>query len=173
MLSKILPILIALIGLGIGSGAGIFLRPVEAPTGDHTNEGSTPEENAAAVAAPADGHEGGTENNPENAPEYVKMSNQFVVPILEKGRVSAMVILAISLEVTHGNSDAVYAREPKIRDALLQVLFDHANAGGFKGSFTDGANMVLLRKALLEAVQTNVGEIVTNVLISDIARQDS
>jgi flagellar protein FliL len=162
-MGKILPILLALIGLGAGTGAGFFLRPAAEPAADQTG---TSAEGHAAAAKPA-------EADPEHTPEYVKMTNQFVIPVLQGGRVASMVILAISLEVTNGSSDAVYAREPKLRDAMLQVLFDHANAGGFEGSFTDGANMILLRKALLEAAQSTIGETVTNVLISDIARQDS
>ena len=71
-------------------------------------------------------------------PEYVKLNNQFVVPVVEDGRVAAMVVLSLSLEVEAGNTEAVYQREPKLRDAFLQVLFDHANVGGFCGSFTDG-----------------------------------
>jgi hypothetical protein len=56
---------------------------------------------------------------------------------------------------------------------MLQVLFDHANSGGFNGSFTDGANLVLLRKALLEAALRIFGKDVTDVLIVDILRQDT
>jgi hypothetical protein len=56
---------------------------------------------------------------------------------------------------------------------FLQVLFDHANAGGFQGSFTDGSNLVILRKALFESAAGILGEQVKDVLISDIARQDS
>lgn len=114
-----------------------------------------------------------TPEDPESAPEYVKMSNQFVVPILEKGRVIAMVILNLSLEVTPGTSEGIYAREPKLRDAFLQILFDHANSGGFNGDFTDGANLTLLRKALKEVARTTIGESVTDVLVTDLARQDS
>jgi flagellar protein FliL len=162
MFRKLLPLLLALAGLGIGSGAGLYLRPAPDPAATHE-----------APETPAPEAHAGADTNPETAPEYVKLSNQFVIPVLEGGRVASMVILAISLEVTHGSTDAVYAREPKLRDALLQVLFDHANSGGFKGDFTDGSNLVLLRKALLESAQSSLGEIVTNVLINDIARQDS
>ena len=159
---KLLPLLLALVGLGIGGGAGVFLRPApQAPAEGAAAEGPAAEAPAAEAA------------DPETPPEYVKLSNQFVIPVLEGGKVASMVILAISLEVTHGSTDAVYAREPKLRDALLQVLFDHANSGGFKGDFTDGANMVLLRKALLESAKSTLGDTVSNVLISDIARQDS
>ena len=106
-------------------------------------------------------------------PDYVKLNNQFIVPLLEEGKVVSMVIVSLSLEVTQGMTDTVYAREPKLRDAFLQVMFDHANAGGFRGSFTDAANLVLLRKALLEMAEKTLGDWVSDVLIVDIVRQDS
>jgi hypothetical protein len=84
-----------------------------------------------------------------------------------------MVVLSLSLEVAPGSTEAVYEREPKLRDALLQVLFDHANVGGFSGSFTDGSNLILLRTSLKEASALVLGTIVRDVLITDIARQDS
>ena len=101
------------------------------------------------------------------------MNNQFVVPIVDEGRVSAMVVLSLSLEVEPGNTEAVYQREPKLRDAFLQVLFDHANIGGFSGSFTDVSNLVVLRTSLKEAASRVLGTVVVDVLITDIARQDS
>jgi hypothetical protein len=52
-------------------------------------------------------------------------------------------------------------------------MFDHANAGGFMGTFTDGSNMILLREALGEVAQSILGPDVTDVLIVDIVRQDS
>ncbi len=179
MIRKLIPILLGLIGLGIGVGAGIFLRPaaetaieVEAGAAEH----AAPTEADAAdaeVAKAAQASEPPKDETAEGGPEYVKLSNQFVIPVVEQGRVVSMVILALTLEVGAGTTEAIYAREPKLRDAFLQVLFDHANSGGFNGAFTDGANLVLLRKALLEAAQTAIGPNVSDVLISDIARQDS
>jgi hypothetical protein len=96
-----------------------------------------------------------------------------VVPVVEQGRVDAMVVLAISLEVEAGNTETVYQREPKLRDAFLQVMFDHANVGGFSGTFTDGSNLVVLRTNLKEAAAMILGTVVRDVLITDIARQDS
>lgn len=165
MLKKLLPIVLGLFGLGLGGGAGFVLRPAPEPVAE------------SAAQPGGEGGYGAADDNakpdPASAPEYVKMSNQFVVPVLKEGQVAAMVILAISLEVTHGGSDPVYAREPKLRDAFLQVLFDHANAGGFDGDFTDSANLTFLRKALLETAQSIIGDSVTDILISDLARQDS
>jgi flagellar protein FliL len=182
MIRKLIPILLALVGLGIGIGAGLFLRPAAEATNEtaHGAEGAATEGDASkaeddaahADTAPKEGEAAAAEDA-ENGPEYVKLSNQFVIPVLEQGQVASMVILALTLEVAHGSSETTYTREPKLRDAFLQVLFDHANSGGFKGAFTDGSNLVLLRKALLEAAQTAIGPTVTDVLISDIARQDS
>ena len=159
-MKKLFPIILALVGLSVGLGAGVFLRP-------------KPE--VAADASATDDHAPTTAEadlDPESLPEYVKLNNQFVVPVLQDGRVTSMVILALSLEVKKGAAEKIYSREPKVRDALLQVLFDHANAGGFEGAFTDGANLVFLRTALLEAAKSTLGDDVTDVLISDIARQD-
>jgi flagellar protein FliL len=151
MMGKLIPLLLALIGLGAGIGGGMALRPMPEPM-----------EEVVEV-----------EIDPEMLPEYVKMNNQFVVPVLEGGQVAAMVILSLSLEVKKGASEEVYSREPKLRDAFLQVMFDHANSGGFSGSFTDGSNLILLREALLEMANKTLGDIISDVLISDIVRQDS
>lgn len=151
MIRKLIPVLLVVIGVGVGIGAGLFLRPAPDPEAKKVVE----------------------EIPPELQPDYVKMNNQFVIPIVENGRVGSVVILALSLEVNAGSSDAVFAKEPKLRDAFLQTLFDHANAGGFRGSFTDGANIVLLRRALLEVAQSTMPDTILDVLIADIARQDT
>lgn len=157
MIKKLFPVILALLGLGAGVGGGLALRPAADHPGEPTAE--------THLTDPAP--------DPAEAPEYVKLSNQFVVPVLEGGHVVSMVIMALSLEVAKDTSEAVYSREPKLRDSFLQVMFDHANAGGFKGDFTDGSNLVLLRKALLESAQRILPDSVKDVLISDIARQDS
>lgn len=124
-----------------------------------------PDDSIEVVGGGAEGHGGGSE-------EYVKLSNQFVVPLVDNGQVAAMMVLTLSLEVEPGGSDAVFAREPKLRDALLQVLFDHANADGFKGRYTDAETMVPLRRALREAAVKVLPGTVKDVLIADIVRHD-
>lgn len=176
MIRKLLPVLLALLGLGAGLGAGLVLRPAaEHPPEDAAagaEEGEAHAGETGHAVPPAEDHAAG-DQAAEDAPEYVRMNNQFVVPVLEGGQVVSLVILSLSLEVTPGSSQDIYAREPKLRDAFLRVLFDHANAGGFRGSFTDGANLTLLRNALMEQARTICGELVRDVLISDIARQDA
>ncbi|MCL6286029.1 flagellar basal body-associated FliL family protein, partial [Ruegeria sp. 2012CJ41-6] len=106
--------------------------------------------------------------------EFLKMSKQFVVPLLDGEHLAGLANLALSLEVEPGTSEPFYAREPKLRDAFLQVLFDHANTGGFDGAFTMSGKLDPLRQALLDAAQYELGDdAVHAVLIVDIARQDN
>ncbi|MFD1510104.1 flagellar basal body-associated FliL family protein [Lacimonas salitolerans] len=158
-MGKILPILLVLVGVGGGVGAGLALRP------DTSEQASLPDCKPVETAQITPG------STPVQ-PEYVKLNNQFVVPVVDRERVASMVVLSLSLEARAGSSDAVFAREPKLRDVFLQVLFDHANVGGFRGAFTTSGNMDSLRQALLDAAQGVMGGDVTNVLITDIARQD-
>lgn len=144
----VIPLVIGILGLPLGAGAGYFLRP--APDAE--------EDTAQKEAAPR---------------EYVDMSNQFVIPILSEGVVAGLVVLSLSLEVQEGQSNAVLTHEPKLRDVFLQAMFAHANAGGFRGSFTDSAALAPLRQALLEAATGILPEIVSGVLIKDIVRQDN
>ncbi|MFQ6773931.1 flagellar basal body-associated FliL family protein [Cereibacter sphaeroides] len=171
MMRFLLPLLLALAGLGVGVGAGLFLRPsAEAAGPDHATGGQGAADAHAPAAEPAtEGHSA----NPEEQPEYAKLNNQFIVPIIEDGRVASMVILSLSLEVPPGGTEQVYAVEPKLRDGMLSVLFDHANAGGFRGAFTEAANLVALRRALLEVARSVLGPTAIDVLITDIMRQDS
>ncbi len=192
MLGKLVPVLLAVFGLVAGAGAGLFLRPssTHAPAvTEDTSHGADPAkaaepahgETAAADHATTDGHGGAAagghaapaKKDGEATHDYVKLNNQFVVPVVQNGRVAALVILSISLEVASGSTEKVYKVEPKLRDGFLQVMFDHANAGGFMGTFTDGSNMILLREALSEVAQSVLGPDVTDVLIVDIVRQDS
>lgn len=159
MLGKLLPLVLPLAGLAAGIGGGLALRPHDPAPATETTEPESPQGTESAEA--------------ETPPEYAKMNNQFVVPVLEGGRVVSMVILSLSIEVPTGGAEQVYEREPKLRDVFLQVLFDHANAGGFRGAFTDGSNMVLLRRALLETAKQVLGDAAKDVLITEIVRQDS
>lgn len=168
MIGKVLPVLLALIGLGGGVGAGLLLRQ----SSNDTDHSATVAQADHASDGQADEHAASSGGHSEGTPEYVKMNNQFVIPVVKNGRVTSMVVLSLSLEVAPGNTEAVYQREPKLRDAFLQVLFDHANIGGFSGSFTDGSNLVVLRNTLREAAVLVMGGVVTNILITDIARQD-
>lgn len=173
-MKKLLPLILLFIGMGAGVGAGIFLRPdapVEPPQMAEQEQEQDADQHEEEHEEKA--HDDGHAEEGEASNEYVKLNNQFVVPIVTGDRVSALVVLALSVEVPAGQQDKVFAREPKLRDSFLQVLFDHANIGGFEGNFTDAQMLGRLRDALREVAQKDLGKkLVIDVLIGEIARQD-
>lgn len=167
-MKKLIPILLAVIGIGGGVGAGLMLRPPPAEQ-DHAEIECIPADEVAKLTKALPPEKGSDE---DSTYEYVKLNNQFIVPVIEGQKVDAMVVMSLSVEVPPGQVESVYAREPKLRDAFLQVLFDHANVGGFSGAFTDASTLDVLRRSLLEASHHAVGNLITDVLITEIARQD-
>lgn len=161
----LLPLIMALVGIGGGVGAGFAFKPE--PETEMVEEGDETEEKSADSAETV----AATPTSEER--EYAKMNNQFIVPVVDDGRVTALVVLSLNLEVGIGTRTAVFAAEPKLRDGFLQVMFNHANIGGFSGNFTSGTNMRALRRELLRVAKEIVGEDVFDVLIIDIVRQDS
>jgi len=161
-MKKILPILFLLLGLGGGGAAGYLLR-------------SPPPEPEVTEASPTEELQVDENNepfDPDGNFEYVKLNNQFVVPVVRDGRVASLVVLSITLETTVGMREEVYAKEPRIRDTLLAVLFDHSNSGGFDGVFTESFTLRTLRLAMREAARSLMGDDIKDVLVMDIVRQD-
>ena len=168
MLRFLLPVLLLLLGVGGGVGAGILLTPETAPDPEGAAEGPT--EEATERPSPGPGESVATANG---ATEYVRLNNQFVVPIVRNGSVRSLVVMSLTLEVDLGQNGRVFNQEPRLRDAFLQVMFAHANAGGFDGSFTEARAMDPLREALGEAARRVLGTGTHDVLIVDITRQDA
>lgn len=167
-MKKLFPIVLALIGIAVGIGVGILLRPdfTAQMTDDahvETEAGNTPEEDSGNSIKSMGSNE---------AKEYVKLNNQFIVSVVSQDVVTSLVLISLSLEVEPGRKETVFSHEPKLRDAFLQVMFDHANIGGFNGAFTNSNNLDVLRFSLLETAQKTLGPFVTDILILDIARQE-
>lgn len=192
-MKKLLPILLLLLGGGGGVGAGYFLRPIPAET-DMATEMQCAAEEPDCEDAANDGPSAGTElaeegRNAEtagenqgeategaegsNGPEYVALQRQMIVPIVSDDEVISLVVLSLSIEIEAGFTNDVYDREPKLRDAFLQVLFRHANTGGFTGDFTSGEKMSDLRRALNGAAAQVLGAVAIQVLVTDILRQET
>lgn len=175
----LLPLILLLVGLGGGVGAGLFLAPPAAPDAAETEampEGGemTPSDPSESAQAPAQSpaEDQAAESGEATGPVYVQLDNQFIAPVMDGGTVAAMMILSISVETDAASQDSVLAAEPRLRDAFLQVLFNHANTGGFEGNYTANGPMRTLRAALLAAAQDSVGPVVSGVLITNIVRQD-
>lgn len=170
MMRVLIPLCLLLAGLGAGIAAGLALRPAAQAAerqGVNAADAGAPPATAAPPAVPEDNLPAGSDGS-----EFIRLNNQFVVPLMQRDTVGALVVMSLSLEVRAGQSQLIYAREPKLRDAFLQVLFDHANRGGFEGDFTNARNMDALRQALGEVARRIIGDAVSAVLITEIARQD-
>lgn len=171
MIRVLLPVILLLVGVGGGVAAGKMLAggaseaARDAAYGDPANAAESEEDGGG------DGY--GDASDPSSQFEYVRLNNQFIVPIIRHGSVRSLVVLSLTVEVQTGENAVVYEREPRLRDAFLRVMFSHANVGGFDGSFTTVEAMAPLRSGLREAAQQILGEIVNDVLIVDIVRQDA
>lgn len=178
MMKLLIPIILLILGVGGGVGAGIMLAPApeEAPAeGEETEtdgeEGEETSEEGAEDSAEGE-EETAEEEDSETGPvEFLNMTNQFVIPLVDGGEVNGLVVATIALEVVEGTIGTVHGLEPKIRDRFLQVLFNHANNGGFDGNFTDFRYIKSLKEELLRNAQVVAGKDVTDVLLLDLIRQ--
>jgi len=180
-MKKLLPVLLLLIGLGAGGGAGWMLHTPADAAESHAAADPNADPNADAHAAPTHGgdalHEQAAATGhyappPENT-ETVRLPNQFVVPLIQDGEVHAMVVIGVALELEVGHSFSMTESEPRLRAIFLQLLFDHANLGGFDGVFTSGEALLSLRRTLREAARAEIGPELYDVLITDLLRQES
>ena len=167
-MGKLLPILVIIIGIAGGGAAGFVLRPAPEPV--VMEEGETAE---VQEAKPEEKTTAKEEDEEQVEAAFVKLNNQFVIPVVTETDVSALVVMSMTLETDPTSTELLYNLEPKIRDAALRVLFNHAYAGGFDGHFTAPDKMGMLRKALVTAVNGVAGGTVVDVLITDIIRQDN
>lgn len=166
MKAILIPVVLALVGVGGGIGAGLMLGA--GPEEDVADsEDAAPDQGEANDAAPSQEDLVNTDEI-----EFARLSNQFIVPVVRAEEVDALVVLSLTLEVTPGGTEVVFSNEPRLRDRMLSVLFDHANTGGFDSNFTETATREKLRNGLREAAKRVLGDVLVDVLIVDIVRQD-
>ncbi len=175
-MKMLVPVIMVVVGLVGGLGAGHFLKPAPEETAKTPAEAGAQCDPAkdAKCAETAEDYAKAAPKPAKAAVEYdyVKLNKQFVVPVVTDEAVSALIVLSLTLEVDLGFADAVFKQEPKLRDLLLQVLFEHAHSGGFDGIFTANYVMADLRGRLRETAQRQLGPAVHDVLITDIVRRD-
>lgn len=175
----LLPLLLLLIGTGSGVGAGFLLKPTPEPVPEAGSDLASaapcgPVEAGDHAAAAGEDHV--TDAQPIEAvagSEFAALENQFIVPVMENDTLVAMIAMTISVEVPLGETAKVYAVEPRLRDNLLQDMFQHSNIGGFSGNYTATDKMRILRQDLLRTARDILGETALDVLIVDIKRQDT
>ncbi len=176
-MSKLIPVVLVLVALLGGAGAGHFLKPapdaeaggeaVDAAGGPATEgEGPATGGDAGKVA----GHETG---GAEGHDAVVTFSDGFIVPVLRDGQVWSHVILELGVEAQGSAEETIRLREPVLRDALTEALFLHGSLGGFDGDFTESGAMARLRARLDGVVSGRLGDPTARVLIASLARQST
>lgn len=175
MIRILIPLILMLVGLGGGVVAGKMMggaSGAETATAE-SGHGDEDEDSADEDGGHGGGGDHGDTADPSSPYEYVRLNNQFIVPIIHHGSVRSLVVMSLTVEVLNGENELVYSREPRLRDAFLRVMFSHANVGGFDGSFTTVEAMSPLRVGLREAARQVLGDVIHDVLILDIVRQDA
>lgn len=165
MIKKLLPVLLTVVGVAGGLGAGYFLRPAPEPVEVSETDKQAPsdvvETEMPHIAAEATGDL-----------DYLELEDQFVIPVVEDGRMTSLVLITLALETKPEAQEMIVSNMPRLRGALLQVMFDYANIGGFDGPFTNSSRLDRLRRNFFEVTQSVFGDDVTDVLILEITRQD-
>ena len=158
---KILAILLVPLGLIGGLAGGHFLAP---PPPEEVKEEKPKDDAKMAKKKPP-------KLDLSNA-DYAKLDKHFIIPVVEEGAVSALVVITMAIEVNKESRDLVFEHEPKLRAEFLNVFFNHAQSGGFSGVFIQTQAMNDLRASLNAAAWSVLGEAAHQVLITSMTRQD-
>lgn len=157
MLRFLIPLAMMVAGAIGGLFAGAGKAP--APEAEAAEEQSTEAEEPRAEVPP-------------EGLSYVDVGGQFVIPVIGDAGVRALVAIKLKIAVETAGSERAAAMVPKLRDAFLQVLLDHAATGGFGNAFLADDSLERLRYALDGAGLKLVGDDYARVLIVDVVRQD-
>jgi len=147
--------LLILSGLAIGAGLGLALRPIDSPAEAALSSEPTPDLTAN-----------------DATPDFVKLSRQIIIPVVEGGETRALMLFEIALDMRPGMSDRVFAIEPRLRDAFLRDLFELSHSGAFVDTYTDTQLMDELRRKLRESARHLLGSDVSDVLLLEVLRQE-
>ena len=103
---------------------------------------------------------------------YFKFGREFVVPIMQDGKVKALVILNLNLEVDDSHIDKLFSLEPKLRDNVMTTLVGLSTDGRTLEDPTNTESYETIRSVVLMNLQSVVSSGIENVLILDMAKQD-
>lgn len=168
MAKLLIPLILALLGTAGGGAAAYFMRPsVEA-----TSHAEPAKEGAHHEADQGHEAEESTSDGHDVEPDYFKIQQQFIVPVIHNGVMKSVVVTSLAIESNEAVRSEVIKKQPKLRDALLRALFDHATLGGFDGNFVQTGPMDLLKSSLTKTARDIIGPEVSAVLILEIGKQD-
>lgn len=186
-MKMLFPAIVAVVGIGLGTLAGQVLKP--GPATAHAEKA----EEGDSHGAKDDGHgksddhgkkddhakkekkKKGAHGKSDAAADdvsYYKFSREFVVPVMENGTVTALVILHLYLEVDSEVSGGLFQKEPKLRDNIMTTLIEVGRRENIYDNLTNPESYETLRAAIADNLESVISEGLHGVLIVDFARQD-
>lgn len=104
---------------------------------------------------------------------YIKFDKPVIIPIFQNNKASGMLVVEIWLELEEGTDTVtVGAKEPRLRDELMQVFYLYASEGKFSEQLLDPTTQAELRRDLTNVARQYIGENLHAILINDMQRQD-
>lgn len=165
---------IAVVAAILGAGAGLGARTVLATDGEKPGKAEVDRDDAhAKTADKKEGHgksSGKAHGGSEDA-NFMKFSRQFVVPVVSREARNGFMIFDIMIDVDPAILSTSYPLEPRLRDAFLRVLLDHAADGALERALRDADAMDELRGDLLLPARDILGEGANGILITDVGLQ--
>lgn len=166
-MKKLIPIIVAIMGLGGGVTAGTILKP-EAKAED----AMAMVEDGKGEKATAD-YKGKEEKDAKKSDYvYVGLDKPFFAPVLRNNNKHTLVRLDIHLEVPPDLEEYVVKHEPKLRDGFLRAVMSFSHDGGFARVHGSEGFEVLSDDLLLSARDV-LGDKVRAVLIGEILTRES
>lgn len=164
-MKKLLPILAAVIALLAGAALGGAARVF---TGGEKH--AQVEDAGKTGRADAQKH-GGGHGETAAATAYMKFSRQFIAPVIKGGAPVGTMILDVNIEVDPAIAQSAYAEEPRLRDAVLDVLLREGARGRLSELFVDPTILDETKAEILAAARKTLGDNARSVLIMDIGYQ--
>ncbi len=180
-MKNIIIALIIAICVIMGGFAGHYLKSMLAGNSEATSTAGPGDQETDAgkgdagktqnTASASGGHDDSKKQSPRDT-YYYKFSREFVVPVLDDGKVSSLVILNINIEADSDVSQQLFSLEPKLRDTIMTALIRLSGDGYTLQNLTDAKNYESIRSVLLMELRNVVPSGIQNVLILDLAKQD-
>ena len=182
-MKQLVPLAVAAVFIAGGGAGALFLKgglggTAEASSAsDGGGHGESAKSDGHGAKAEKGGHgeaKGGHGGDAAASGEitYYRFSREFVIPIIENGKVDALVILNLNLEVDSALSQQLFSMEPKLRDNIMTTLIKLSADDRTLHSITDVENYETLRSMILTNLQSAVPHGIENVLILDMAKQE-
>jgi flagellar basal body-associated protein FliL len=104
---------------------------------------------------------------------YSKFDKPMIVPIFKNDKAVGMLIAEIWLELEpETDTVPITSKEPRLRDALMQVFYLYASEGRLSASLLEPKTQAELRRDLTHIAKQLIGDSLHAVLINDMQRQD-